>query len=111
MTDSRFGRLRIARSRLVDLIGNLTNETRRREGLGERSEAQNPALKRSVEADVERHANPTVRGGFDPLRAVPFARPNVTGHVGVKFDFDALGLTRMHPKRVRERLVRQTLVR
>src|SRR5262249_21712329 len=76
--------------RFFELFGDLVRETFRRADPRERTEAQNPALERSVDTDVERHHQLAVGRLVNRLRWMPFARADVVGDRRLKRHLDPL---------------------
>src|SRR4029077_5611807 len=75
----------ILRSSLFELNGNLFRQLLRRDDAREGTEAQNPALKRAIEADVEGHAEAAGLRITNLLRRMPLARADVVGDRRLKF--------------------------
>src|SRR5581483_7936150 len=98
-------------SRFFDLTGNLAGQPVRRDHPRERTEAEDPARKRAIEANIERHDHGPARSLSKPLRLVPLAAADVIGHRRLKLDFDPFRRSRMHAERMRKGFVRQLLDR
>ena len=95
--------------RLLDLLRDVARQALGRDDPRERTEAQNPSVKRTVDADVERDAHASARQVRDALRGVPLPRAHVIGGRRLKVDLDALGRARMDAERVGKRRLRQFL--
>src|SRR5262245_1312960 len=102
---------RVQSPALLELVGDLPGQRFGRGYLRERSEAEDPALERLVEADVERHADAATVGRGERLRAMPVARAHVVDHGRLKIDRHALGWPGVHADRVRKRVVTELLDR
>src|SRR5947209_4145834 len=75
----------------------------RREDAREGAEAQNPALKRAIDADVKRNANAAAGFVRNRLRDVPFPRTYVIGDRALELDCHTFRRTRMDAERMRKR--------
>src|SRR5437762_1814112 len=106
--NSRRGRLfTVLRSRLLDLLRNLACEAFGRHHPREGAEAQNPAMKSAVDADVKRDADTAAWQIRYVLRRMPLPRTHVVRDGGLKVDLNPLRRPRMNAERMGEGSLRQ----
>src|SRR5437763_10249585 len=103
MNSRRWPVSNVLRSGFVDLPRDVAREAVGGNHAREGTEAQNPAMQRAVETDVERHANAAGRPLRDALRGVPLPRPDVIGGGRLEIDLHAFGRPRMDAERMGKR--------
>src|SRR5262245_20358632 len=90
-SQARTAVLRIPRPRFFELCRDIAHERVGGDHACERAEAENPALERAIQADVERQAQPAGAVLANLLRRMPLAAAHVVGDRRLKLDFHVFG--------------------